>query len=327
MVFLFKDKSIVNILFLLLLSIGVHFHFFFSTPVMLLNTNDGLLAVLMQDYFSTINSNLLFVIYMIALLIQAIRLNFLFNEIKLFQQSNYTVAMTYVLLSGLFTTWCYITPALLINFLLIWLVIKLVQLYNQPNPKEVLFNIGLLLGVSTIAYHPIALMIIITAFALAILRPFKLQEWFVLIMGILVPYYFLGGWLFITDHFNHFLFYLPNIHFEVPVLIFNKSVIISLSVILLGFLAGFIYWQQFNSRLVIQIRKNWAVLLVMSIFLITAPFAFKGAGIQACFICLVPFSAIISNAFSYPRRPIFPNLLFWLMIIAIVYNNWQLVKN
>lgn len=327
MVFLFKDKSVVNILFLLLLSIGVHFHFFVNTPIMLLNTNDGLLAVLMQHYFSTINSNFLFLIYMIALLIQAIRLNFLFNEIKLFQQSNYTVAMTYVLLSGLFTTWCYITPALLTNFLLIWLLNKIVQLYNQPNPKEVLFNIGILMGISMIAYHPIALMIIITAFALAILRPFKLQEWFVLIMGILIPYYFLGSWLFVTDHFDSFLFYLPKIHFEVPALIFNKSLIISLSVFLLGFLAGFIYWQQFNSRLVIQIRKNWSVLLLMSLFLIAVPFVFKGVGIQACFICLVPVSAIVSNAFSYPRRPIFPNLLFWLMIIAIVYNNWELVKN
>lgn len=327
MVFLFKDKSVVNILFLLLLSIGVHFHFFVITPVLLVNTNDGLLAVLMQQYFATINSNFLFIIYMMALLIQAIRLNFLLNQIKLFQQSNYTVAMTYVLLSGLFSQWCNITSALLANFLLIWLVMKIVQLYNQPNPKEILFNIGMLMGVSILAYHPISLMIIITAFALAILRPFKLQEWFVLIMGILIPYYFLGGWLYITDQFNTFLFYLPKIHFEVPALIFNKSLTISLSVFWLSFLAGFIYWQQFNSRLVIQIRKNWSVLLLMSVCLIAVPFVFKGVGIQACFICLVPVSAIVSNAFSYPRRPIFPNLLFWLMIIAIVYNNWALVKN
>ncbi len=311
----------------MLLSIGVHFHFFVINSQLPAYTNDGLLALLLQRYFTNINPNFLFIIYMIALLLQAIRLNFLFNEIKLFQQSDYTVAMSYVLLSGLFTSWCYLTPAILANFLLIWLVIKIVQLYNRPNPKEVLFNIGILVGISIIAYHPIALIIIIIIFALAILRPFKLQEWFVLIMGILVPYYFLGAWLFVTDQLDSLVQYLPKIHFEIPALIFNKNFIISLSVFALSFLTGFIYWQQFNSRLVIQIRKNWSVLLLMSLFLFTVPFVFKGSGIQACFLCLVPVSAIVSNAFSYPRRPIIPNLLFLLMITAIVYNNWEMLKN
>lgn len=327
MVFLFKDKSVVNILFLVLLTIGVHFHFFISNPILLANENDGLLPLLMQKYLVNINNNFLFIIYMTALLIQAIRLNFLFNELKLFQQADYTVAMTYVLLSGLFLPWSNITAALLANFLLIWLLIKIVQLYNQPNPKEVLFNIGILLGVSMIAYHPISLMIIVIIFALAILRPFKLQEWFVLIMGILIPYYFLGAWLFINDQLNTIIQYLPKLHVEVPKFIFNKSFVISLSVFVLSFLSGFIYWQQFNSRLVIQIRKNWSVLLLMSLFLIAVPFVFKNAGLEACFICIVPISAIVSNAFSYPRRPIFPNLLFLLFIIAIVYNNWYLVNN
>ncbi len=327
MVFLFKDKSVVNILFLVLLSIGVHFHFFISNPVLSINTNDGLLPILMQSYLTNINPNFLFIVYMAALLIQAIRLNFLFNEVKLFQQADYTVAMTYVLLSGLFLPWCDITPALLANFLLIWLVIKIVQLYNQPNAKEVLFNIGILTGISMIAYHPIALMMIVIVFALAILRPFKLQEWFVLIMGILVPYYFLGAWLFVTDQLNTIIQYLPRLDFEIPKFIFNKSFVISLSVFILSFLAGFIYWQQFNSRLVIQTRKNWSVLLLMSLFLIAVPFVFKSVGFEASFICIVPVSAIVSNAFSYPRRPIFPNFLFLLFILAIVYNNWDLVNN
>ncbi len=295
--------------------------------MLLVNVNDGLLPVLMQRYLTNINHNFLFIIYMTALLIQAIRLNFLYNEIKLFQQADYTVAMTYVLLSGMFTLWCDITPALLANFLLIWLVIKIVQLYNQPNPKEVLFNIGILTGVSMIAYHPISLMIIVIVFALAILRPFKMQEWFVLIMGILVPYYFLGAWLFVTDQLNTIIQYLPKLHFEMPKFILNKSFVISLSVFVLSFLAGFVYWQQFNSRLVIQIRKNWSVLLLMSLFLIAVPFVFKSVGFEASFICIVPVSAIVSNAFSYPRRPIFPNFLFLLFILAIVYNNWDLVNN
>jgi hypothetical protein len=60
--------------------------------------------------------------------------------------------------------------------------------------------------------------------------------------------------------------------------------------------------------------------------LLAVPFIFQEAGIQAAFMCIVPMSVFISNAFSFPKRLIFPNLLFWLMLGAVLYNNWQMIK-
>jgi hypothetical protein len=72
----------------------------------------------------------------------------------MFQNTNFTTAMAYVLLSGMLTQWCSISPALIANFLLIWLFIKLSRLYNHPSPKTLLFNTGFIVGLSVVCYHP-----------------------------------------------------------------------------------------------------------------------------------------------------------------------------
>lgn len=326
MVFLFRDKSVINILFLAMLSLVVHFHLFFQAPVVLASANDGFFAIFLRRWFTGLDSGLLFLIYLLTILVQAIRLNMLLLELKMFQQSGYTVAMSYILLSGLMTQWCAITPALFANFLLIWLFVKITRLFNQANPKNLLFNIGLIIGTTVLCYHPTAIMIIVVLFSLAIIRPFKLQEWFILLIGIILPYYFLGAGLFLNDQLGSITRFLPNPGLVLPVAEAGPPLIVSSSLILLSLLSGIICWQQFNSRLVIQIRKNWSVMLLMGLILLAVPFIFEDAGIQAAFLCLVPMSAFASNAFSYPKRLIFPNLLFFLILGGVLYNNWLVFK-
>jgi len=326
-VFLFRDKSVINILFLVILSVIVHFHFLISEPLLITNDNDGYISIILQQYFSKLDTSLLFIIYILSLLIQAVRFNLLLSELKMFQQSGYTVGMTYILLSGFTVAWCNISSALFANFLLIWLFTKMLKMYNHPNPKSLIFNIGLIVGISIIGYHPIALMFLILLFSLGVMRSFKIQEWFVLIMGLIIPYYFLASYLFFNNHLNRFFNYLPNIRFGIPSVQLNTSFTVSIIVLALSILAGLFYWQQFNSRLVIQLRKNWNTILLMCFVLLPAPFVFKQAGIQSAFLCLVPLSAMVSNAFSYPKRFFLSNLLFLMMFIAVVYNNWQLIKN
>jgi hypothetical protein len=234
--------------------------------------------------------------------------------------------MTYILLTGLLPQWAAITPALLANYALIWIYIKFTRLYNHPSPKTLLFNIGLLVSVTILCYHPTATMVLVVLFALAIMRPFKLQEWFTLLMGVALPFYFLASWLYLNNALGKLNDYLPQLAFALPVKQLNSAALVGLIALAFVLLVGFFYWQQFNSRLVIQMRKNWAALLVMCFILTAAPFVFYNAGLTATILCLVPFTAFVSAAFSYPKRLLLPNLLFFILVGVIVYNNWHLVK-
>lgn len=326
MVFLFRDKSIINILFVLLLCLLVHAHGFFLPVPVVSNVQTGYIGFLLQNYIQPWLGSSGFWVYILIVLIQALRLNFLLAEQKMFPQSSYTVAMTYVMLTGLFPAWSVISPALLANFLLIWIYIKLTRLYNNPAPKTLLFNIGLLVAIMVLCYHPTALVVPVVLFALGIMRPFKLQEWFTLIMGMALPYYFLASGLYLTNQLPLISSWLPD--WEIPRQLnpLKQAEWIGLSGFLMSFFIGLFFWQQFNSRLVIQMRKNWSSLLVMTLILAFAPVVFYSVGFEAALLCLVPVVAFASATFSFPKRLLFPNLIFWLLLAAVMYNNWQIVK-
>ena len=327
MVFLFRDKSIINIFFLIILSIVVHLHFFVNAPLVVYNNNDGILSVLLHNYIAGQPQTLLFLFYHMTVLIQAIRLNMVLNDLRMFQQNNYTTAMAYVLLTGILTQWCSISSALVANFLLIWIFIKLSRLYNHPSPKTLLFNTGLIVGLSVVCYHPTTILILVVLFALAVVRPFSLAEWMVLLMGVLVPYYFLFSWLFLNDQIKNFSSFLPFLQWNLPVAQWSVPLIAGLSILALVLLAGLYYWQLSNKRMVIQIRKNWGVMAVMLFILLPIPFIFLNAGLESALMALVPLGAFAGNVFSYPRKLLLPNILFWLAILVIVYNNWAFLKN
>jgi hypothetical protein len=325
-VFLFRDKSIINIVFLVLLGLLVHMHGFTTPITVVANNQDGWFAYLLNQYLKEGIHIAGFFIYISVVLLQSIRLNFLLAEQKMFPNSGYTVAMSYLLLTGLLPQWTAISPALMANFLLIWIYIKLTRLYNHPAPKTLLFNIGLLVSITILCYHPTAILIMVVMFALGIMRPFKLQEWFTLLMGIALPYYFLASWLYLNDELAIIGQFLPNMEMAVPVKQLTKLEFVALSTLAFVLLVGFFSWQQFNSRLVIQMRKNWSSLLVMCFILTAVPFIFENAGLNAGILCLVPFTAFVSASFSNPKRLLFPNFLFFLLIGVIMYNNWYLVK-
>lgn len=326
-VFLFRDKSIINIFFLAILAVAVHLHFFVDAPPVIADDNDGLFSFVLRKYVSGLSPTVLFVLYLAMVLIQAIRLNMVLSDLRMFQATNYTAAMAYVLLSGMFTQWCSITAALVANFLLIWLFVKLSRLYNHPSPKTLLFNIGFIVGLAVLCYHPTALLVLVVLFALAVVRPFNIAEWLILLMGILAPFYFVASWLFLRDHLNTFPSYIPHLQFDLPPAKWDIPFISSLAILVAMLLAGLFSWQVTNKRMVIQIRKTWGVMVVMLLILLPIPFIFDNAGIESGVLALVPMGAFAGYAFSYPRRMVLPNLLFWLAVCVVAYNNWWLITH
>lgn len=329
MVGIFRDKSIINIFLLAVLSVVVHFHFLIEAPVIDTNsgTNDGLISLLLDRYIASLPAAIRLLFYHALILVQAIRLNLAMNELKMYQSSNYLPAMTYVLLTALIPQWCAISPALVSNSLVIWIFVKLSRLYNHPNPKTLLFNAGLITGLSVLFYHPMAILVGVVLFALAVVRPFRLAEWLVLLMGISLPYYFVLSALFLSDRLLEFQSMIPDFYFGIPGgangIIFFRG-LISVAVLLL---CGLFFWQVGINRMVIQIRKNWGVMMVMLLTLLPVPFIFELGGLESGLLCLIPISAFVANAFVNSRNLSFPNLLFIAAMVIIALNNWYLLKN
>jgi hypothetical protein len=328
MVFLFRDRSVVNILLVLLLSVGVHFHLGadqFTTSVDAEQQN-GLFSYVLAHYIYNLPLAIQVIIFHALLVTQALRLNLVMQDLRMFSNVNYVPAMTYILLSGLLMQSDLITETLVSNSLTLWMFIKLSRLYNNPSPKTLLFNIGLIAGISILLFHPLSILIVVVLFALAVVRPFSIAEWLVLLLGILMPYYFVLVFLYLNNQFALVGSYLPAISFGSPLHGLDTSYLINLGFIVFASLVGLYQLQLHVGRLVIQIRKNWGVMMVLLFILLVSPFLFSSLGPQVLLMGLVPLSATISNGYSNPKKLLLPNFLFWTALGLIIINNWHLVK-
>ncbi len=321
MVFLFKDRSDINLIFLVLLSLGLHFHVWLHPPLVIANESDGFLAYLLIHFVKPLPSIALIVLFQLIILSQAIRLNILLSKFKMFQQISYLPALTYIILTGLFPYWDVISSGLVANSLVIWILVKLLRLYDQNQPKTLEFNIGLIVGLSILLYEPIAILIPVVLFALIIIRPFKFSEWLVLIMGILMPFYFIFTYVFLWGQLADFRHFLPKLDWKNPLVKPELNVILSLLVMGVQLIAGFFYWQQEQSRFIIQVRKYWGVLLLVLLLTLFQPILFSVQALYTSAIVITPLACFISFGYGTPKRLYLPNLLFWSAMAVIVYNH------
>ncbi|MEY4052537.1 MAG: hypothetical protein RIR64_1522 [Bacteroidota bacterium] len=321
MVFLFKDKSDINLIFLLLLSIALHFHVWMHPPMVIANESDGILSYFLLHYIKPLSPLVLIFIFHTIILSQAIRLNILLSNFKMFQQISYVPAFAYIILTAMFPYWDVISAGLIANSLVIWILVKLLRLYDQNQPKTLEFNIGLIVGLSIILYEPIAILIPVVLFALIIIRPFKLAEWLVLIMGILLPFYFIFTYVFLTGNISDFRHFLPKLDWKNPIVQPNFNVILALIVMGIQLIAGFFYWNEQQARFIIQVRKYWGVIFLLLILTFFQPIVFSVQALYASAIVIAPLACFISFAYATPKRLLIPNLLFWAGAAVIVYNH------
>jgi hypothetical protein len=321
MVFLFRDRSDINLLFLVVLSILVHFHFYWEAPIVIANPSDGLLAYLLFHYIQPLPPLALMVLFHVIVITQALRLNILLSRFKMFQQVSYLPAFTFVLLTALFPFWDAISSGLIANALIIWILVKLNRLYDQTQPKTVEFNIGLIVGFSILMYEPIAILIPVVVFALAIIRPFRLAEWLVLIMGILLPFYFIFTYVFLTDSAAAFTAFLPKLDWKNPLAGLELKAAITLIFIAIQLLIGIYFWQAQQNRNIIQVRKYWGVMLLTLFVTFFQPIIFSTQALYASAIVLAPLASFICYGYASPKQLLLPNVLFWISAGLIVYNH------
>ena len=305
---------------------AVHTHFFFSLPQVVISEDDGLLSVLLRKFIQPLSGSFIYILYMVLILVQSIRLNMVLNQFRMFQTPGFTTAMAYILLTGFLPQWCTLTPALIANSLVVLIFIQLSKLYNHPHPKTLLFNTGLIVGLTILSYHPTALLMVVVLFALGVVRPFRATEWLVLVIGIITPYYFLLALLYLTNNMHELFHFIPDIKLMLPVQFADNWFWYSLSLMFLLLVFGFYYWSKAVNRMLIQLRKNWSIMMVMLLILLPVPFVFLKAGLESGILCTVPLVSFISNAFLNPKKLTLPNILFWLSCIIIVHTNLVLIK-
>lgn len=262
------------------------------------------------------------VIIYTLLFTQAVTFNKLINEQKLMQRPNYLPAMSYLLVTSLFGEWNVLSASLVINTLLIWAWAKMSNLYTNTNSKATIFNIGIMIGVSTFFYLPSLAFTLLIIFALIVARPFILAEWIIAVLGIVTPYYFLFAYLFLSDKLNNYK--LPQFEISYPYLHGNRWEWVAISIVLLSFLTGAFFVRANFRRQLVQVRKRWSLILLYLLVAVFVPFINATHTFEYWILTAVPLSAYIGCAFLYPSKKWLPLILHWSMVFLVIIISYKI---
>ncbi len=320
MIGIFKQKNPANIFLLLIFGVLIKLPMFTHPHMPVANKDDSILYKSILNFINAAGGPVHIIYPLLAfslLFLQAVILTRFVSVHKMMSRSNYFPGMAYMLITSLLPEWNYFTAPLIINTILLFVLSALFKIYNQQNARGMIFNIGLALGIACFLFFPSLAFVIWILLALMVMRPFRLNEWILCLLGITTPFYFYSVYLFISNQWS-WQNILPDFSFNMPSL--QQSIWLSGGFFLLTvpFLMGGYYVQDNLRKMLIQVRKGWSLLLLYLLVAILVPFINNTETFENWVMAAIPFAAFHACTYLYSTLKIIPVLFFWLTVAFVL---------
>jgi Family of unknown function (DUF6427) len=323
---IFRQKTPANALVLLIYALVLKFPLFLHpvAPALQPGTNDNSLYRLILNVLDSLFGHVTFFYSLLTFLLlfaQAILFNRIFNHHKVLPKPTYLPGMSYILITSLLPDWGHFSAPLLINTIMIWVWYRMMELYNSQRPGTAIFNIGVWTGIVSLLYIPAIAFLLLVLSGLLTMRPFRIREWLVGLLGFTFPYYFLFLILYLAGKWR-LADIVPSIVFNVPALPSSIWVSLGMAWLVIPFIIGGFFVQKNLSKFLIQIRKSWSLLLLFLLVAVIIILINHVNSYENWILLAVPFAAFHAAAYYYPTRTIGPNILHWLIVAYILFMNY-----
>lgn len=321
----FKQKNASNNLLLLVYALVLKFNLFLQPVGPLKQTDDHFLYKWVIGFLEPLQLSPTIYIFIAFVLLytQATLFNRICNEQKILGKPNYLPAMSYILITSLFPDWNVFSSPLLVNSFLIWIFYKLITLPNASKPGSSIFNIGFFMGIISLLYQPALVFVLLTWVAIAMMRPFRIQEFLINILGVTTPYYFIAIVLYLSNSWDWNKLK-PVFTFGLPAMPSSIFITISIGLLVLPFIIGGFFVQANLNKMFIQVRKSWSLLLLFVITSTLIVLVDGGNGYVNWLLCAVPLTAFHAAAYYFPNNKNFPLIMHWILFGYAIYINYWL---
>lgn len=256
----------------------------------------------------------------ICVFVQALLLNHLVNHYNLLGKPTFLPALMYITVSGLFTSFLVLSPPLLCNFLLIWMLFKLFSFYKSQDAKSSAYDLGMMVAVGSVIYLPFIYLFLALWIAMILFRPLNWREIVACILGYVTIFFFLAVYYYLYDDLNRFYYiWLPlGTKFPDSINIHYLSYLVLIPVIVILALC-FVKLQQNFFKSYVQVRKSFQLLFIIFLiaglsFYVKTPFS-----LSHFILCAVPCAVFFSYYFLYAKSKWFYESLYLLLLISIIY--------
>ncbi|MGJ1284372.1 DUF6427 family protein [Sphingobacterium spiritivorum] len=253
-------------------------------------------------------------------LIQAFLLNRLMNNFNFLGKPSFVTALMYMTLASLFIPFLVLSPTLICNFISIWMLSKLFNIYHHQDIKGIMFDLGMIVGIGSLVYFPFIVMFILLWISLIIFRPFNWREWIATLLGLCTIYFIIGViyyWLGRIDQFfgifKPFTNSFPkSLHMDFHDYLVLVPIIFALILFLL------ILKDQFFKSIV-HVRKSFQLLFFMLLLAIGSFYLNPVISESHFLLCAPPITIYLAYYFTYAKNKWIYESLYAIIIMAIIY--------
>ena len=275
-------------------------------PITFFTTNSDFARVLIS----------LVLLVIIAALVQALNDRFMFIRVRTKLPS-----ILFVIIASGFTDLHTLHPVFPATIFLLFALYSLFGTFEETKPYSAIFNSGFFIGVGTLFY--LNLIILLPAFfiGIAILtRESSWRKYVILLIGTLVPVLFAFSYAVITEQISEMLIIVEQ-NIVTPVNHFRTNIPlhIFLGILILLTLTGSVsIMQQYDSKK-ISTRKYFTIFLIIFILSLVS-FTFIPVTSQEMLVIIaIPITYLISNLFVFMKRRFWSELLFLLLLGIVIF--------
>ncbi len=322
MIGIFRTFNPLNVIWLALLLFIMRVGYAFQLPgqtrfVLLEPYAQSVIPLAYQNFLSP-GANMIAAAAVV--LLQAVLLNYLINFYNLLGKPTFLPALMYVVITGLFTQFLTLSPALICNFFIIWMLAKLVGLYKAEDAKSLAYDLGLLVAAGTLVYFPFIFLILAVWIALIIFRPFDWRDYAASLIGYATVFFFLAVFYYLNDRLGSFYrIWLPlGTKFPDRLKIDYYDYLVLIPVIIIIVLGTFKLQENFF-RSYVLIRKTFQLLFLMFVIAGAAFYVEPRFQLNHFMLCAVPVAVFFSYYFLYAGKKWVYESLFLILLASIIY--------
>ena len=255
----------------------------------------------------------------ILLFAQALLFNKVINTHNLLGKPSFLPGLLYIVCTSFADTLGGFSPVLLVNFVLIWLLNQFLSSYRKPDARDLIFDMGLLIGLGTILYAPFILFLLIVWVGLLIFRSYNWREWAMAVLGIVTVAFFLAFYYYWNGQLSNWFSYWQLSRTANPI---SKLPVLVLMVVALIGILGLIQLRANFFRSIVHIRKSFQLLSALFGVVILSSVLAYGIQLNHYVLATVPLSVLLAYYFMHASKAWIYESLFIVLVGSILYFQW-----
>lgn len=227
----------------------------------------------------------------------------------------------YVLLSSSIPAFLSFNPIILANIFILFLLKSIFQLPTSGAPIPVVFNSGLLIGIASLFFPPLAILLLFLWAAIFIHRLSDWRNIAASMVGVILPYLFMFTWYLWAGSVVKISINLYEEYFVIPEInsvVFSFNFLIFIFLFLIITVSAFKILSHLREKN-IHLRRNLMISILYLLFTIALSFFYYKI-IETTLLVAIPAALILTTTTFLSKRLKFLNLTIYILLGLIILN-------